>query len=202
MLPAGILFPFSSLVCKWLAASVAFASGGSSHTASPSLREVAFCDKPGSCDVFFFPRGGRSLPAFVHLHPWDAVDVLLGLLCPPIVVFVNLCVTELSFLFFVHVGLLSDAVIFLVWFCLFHPRGSHMFLLADLSYVVFSQLRFTGMSYCLFLVCRLLRAFWHLSSSVRLLTPNLFRAAYFVFVSSLSLSCLKTAFHHLPCIQE
>lgn len=137
---------------------------------------------------FFFPHGGRSLPAFVHLHPWDAVDVLLGLLCPPIVVFVNLCVTELSFLFFVHVGLLSDAVIFLVWFCLFHPRGSHMFLLADLSYVVFSQLRFTGMSYCLFLVCRLLRAFWHLSSSVRLLTPNLFRAAYFVFVSSLSLS--------------
>lgn len=151
---------------------------------------------------FFFPRGGRSLPAFVHLHPWDAVDVLLGLLCPPIVVFVNLCVTELSFLFFVHVGLLSDAVIFLVWFCPFHPRGSHMFLLADLSYVVFSQLRFTGMSYCLFLVCRLLRAFWHLSSSVRLLTPNLFRAAYFVFVSSLSLSCLNTAFHHLPCIQE
>lgn len=137
---------------------------------------------------FFFSHGGRSLPAFVHLHPWDAVDVLLGLLCPPIVVFVNLCVTELSFLFFVHVGLLSDAVIFLVWFCLFRPRGSHMFLLADLSYVVFSQLRFTGTSYCLFLVCRLLRAFWHLSSSVRLLTPNLFRAAYFVFVSSLSLS--------------
>lgn len=78
----------------------------------------------------------------MHLHPWDTVDVLLGLLCPPIVVFVNLCVTELSFLFFVHVGLLSDAVIFLVWFCLFRPRGSHMFLLADLSYVVFFPVAF------------------------------------------------------------
>lgn len=45
------------------------------------LREVDSWDKLGSCDVFF-PHGGRSLPPSVHLHPWDAVDVLLGLPCP------------------------------------------------------------------------------------------------------------------------
>lgn len=37
--------------------------------------------------------------ASVHLHPWDAVDVLLGLQCPLIVVFVYLSVMELSFFF-------------------------------------------------------------------------------------------------------
>lgn len=43
----------------------------------------------------------------------------------PIVVFVYLSVTELSFL--VHVGLLSDAVIFLVFFAFFIPRDRTWF---------------------------------------------------------------------------
>lgn len=145
--------------------------------------------------VMCFPHGGRSLPPSMHLHPWDAVDVLLGLPCPYSCL-VSLSVAEL---FFGSCWPLEWCCDFLVCclFYLFLP-GLHVFLLTVLSYVVFPVV-FTG-TYCLFLVCQLLCALWHLSSSVRLLTPNLFRAAYSFF--SLSLSCLETAFHHLPCIRE
>lgn len=142
-----------------------------------------------------FPHGGRSLPPSMHLHPWDAVDVLLGLPCPYSCL-VSLSVAELSFGSCWPLEWCCDFLVCCLFY-LFLP-GLHVFLLTVLSYVVFPVV-FTG-TYCLFLVCQLLCALWHLSSSVRLLTPNLFRAAYSFF--SLSLSCLETAFHHLPCICE
>lgn len=72
-------FPPSSLVCKWLVAFVAFASWGSGHTAShsPCHGEEDSWDKLGSCDVF--PAQREVTPPSMNLHPWDAVDVLLGL---------------------------------------------------------------------------------------------------------------------------